>query len=145
MSKIAKERYASVYASLVRSDEVRMKDAAKKRGTTPSEYVREAIIARLDAEDRELADERETLLEKRLKKMEDRLAALMARTAIDAGMIFQIVQANMNPETKDEDLLWAHNLAVKRLKKKLAGQAAEIKELAKAVEEKPESKADSGD
>lgn len=141
MPKIAKERYASVYASLVKTDETRMKDAAKKRGLKPSEFMREAILAHLDAEDREAADERETLLEKRLKKMEDRLAALMARTAIDAGMIFQIMQANMNPETKDEDLMYAHSLAVKRLKKKLQGQAAEIKELAKASD----SKADSDD
>lgn len=136
MPKIAKERYASVYASLVKTDEARMKDAAKKRGITSSEFVREAILLHLDAGDREAADERETLLERRLKKMEDRLAALMARAAIDTGMIFQILQANMNPETKDEDLLWAHSLAVKRLKKKLQGQAAEVKELAKAVEDK---------
>ena len=139
MSKIAKERYASVYASLVKSDETRMKDAAKKRGLKPSEFMREAILAHLDAGDLEAADERESSLEKRLKKMEDRLAGLMARTAIDTGMIFQIVQANMNPDTKDEDLLWAHNLAVKRLKKKLQGQAAEVKELAKADETKSES------
>lgn len=132
MSKIAKERYASVYASLVRSDEARMKDAAKKRGITSSEFVREAILAHLDAGDREASEARDSLLEKRLKKMEDRLAGLMARTAIDTGMIFQIVQANMNPETKEEDLLWAHSLAVKRLKKKLQGQAAEVQELAKA-------------
>ena len=134
MAKIATGRYATVYGRLVRSDETRLQDAAKRKGVKPSAYVREAILAFLDVEDKELADERETLLEKRLKKMEDRLAALMARTAIDTGMIFQIMQANMNPETKDEDLIYAHSLAVKRLKKKLQGQAAEVKELAKASE-----------
>lgn len=139
MAKLATGRYATVYGRLVRSDETRLQDAARKRGIKPSAYVREAILAFLDAEDKEAADERETLLEKRLKKMEDRLAALMARTAIDTGMIFQIVQANMNPETKDEDLLWAHNHAVKRLKRKLQGQAAEVKDLAKAVENKAET------
>ena len=139
MAKLATGRYATVYGRLVRSDESRLQDAARKKGVKPSAYVREAILAYLDAEDREAADERETLLEKRLKKMEDRLAALMARTAIDTGMIFQIMQANMNPETKDEDLLYAHSLAIKRLKKKLAGQAAEVKELAKASETTKES------
>lgn len=139
MPKIATGRYATVYGRLVRSDEIRLQDAAKKRGIKPSAFVREAILAYLDAGDLEAADERESSLEKRLKKMEDRLAGLMARTAIDTGMIFQIVQANMNPETKDEDLLWAHSLAVKRLKKKLQGQAAEVKELAKADETKSEA------
>ena len=143
MAKIASGRYATVYGRLVRSDEARLQDAAKRKGIKPSAYVREALLAYLDAEDREAADERESKLEKRLKKMEDRLAGLMARAAIDTGMIFQIVQANMNPETKEEDLLWAHSLAVKRLKKKLAGQAAEIKELAKVEESKSDSKADS--
>ncbi len=138
MSKIATGRYATVYGRLVRSDEIRLQDAAKKKGIKPSAFVREAILAYLDAGDLEVAEERESSLEKRLKKMEDRLAGLMARTAIDTGMIFQIVQANMNPETKDEDLLWAHSLAVKRLKKKLQGQAAEVKELAKADETKSE-------
>ena len=139
MPKISTGRYATVYGRLVRSDEIRLQDAAKKKVIKPSAFVREAILAYLDAGDLEAVDERESSLEKRLKKMEDRLAGLMARTAIDTGMIFQIVQANMNPETKDEDLLWAHSLAVKRLKKKLQGQAAEVKELAKADETKSEA------
>lgn len=125
-----KPTLVSIYGSLNPEDVQRLNQMAFAKGKAPSAIVREAVLLFLDGQETEAIDAREALVEKRLKRMEDRLAALLARTAIDAGMIFQILQANMNPETKSEDLMWAHNLAVKRLKTKLSGQNLAVKELA---------------
>ncbi len=124
-----KPTLVSIYGSLNPEDVQRLNKMAFAKGKAPSALVREAVLLFLDGQETEVIDAREALVEKRLKKMEDRLASLMARTAIDAGMIFQILQANMNPETKSEDLMWAHKLAVERLKSKLTGQNASVKEL----------------
>lgn len=117
---------------------------ASAKSKAPSAIVREAVLLYLDGQETEAIDARESLVDKRLKKMEDRLASLVARTAIDAGMIFQILQANMNPETKAEDLMWAHNLAVKRLKTKLSGNSLSVRDLAtEETDSKHESEDDS--
>jgi hypothetical protein len=71
--------------------------------------------------------------------MEDRMAALQARTAIDVGMIYHLLYKNMDPKTRDADIAWAYNGAVARLKKKLEGQAADVKESMKDSNEKHSS------
>jgi translation elongation factor EF-4 len=75
------------------------------------------------------SDQREGLLEKRLKKMENRLAALQARTAIDIGMVYHLIWRNMDKATRDDALAWAYNSTIARLKRKLPGKDAEIKEM----------------
>ena len=75
-------------------------------------------------------DNRETAVEKRIRKMEDRLAALQARTAIDVVMIYHLIFMNMNKQTRDEDIAWAYHRSVERLQKKLESHAKEIEEAA---------------
>lgn len=125
-----KPTLVSIYGSLNPQDVQRLNQTAMAKGMAPSAIVREAVLLYLDGIETKEIDARESLVEKRLKKMEERLASLLARTAIDAGMIFQILQSHMNPETKAEDLMWVHNLAVKRLKTKLSGQNLSVKDLA---------------
>lgn len=137
-----KPTLVSIYGSISPEDVQRLNGLAIAKGKAPSAVVREAVLLYLDGQETEVIDARESLVEKRLKKMEDRLASLVARTAIDAGMIFQILQANMNPETKADDLMWAHNLAVSRLKKKLSGNSLTVKDLAT---EETDSKQESND
>jgi len=105
------------------------------KGKKRSELAREAVGWYLDNQDKLAADSRETLLEKRMKRMEDRLASLMARTAIDVGTIlclmYRTIDQNMSDKERDETFLWAYNTAVGRLKKKLEGQAADVQEVIK--------------
>ena len=139
-----KPTLVSIYGSLNPEDVQRLNQMASAKSKAPSAIVREAVLLYLDGQETEAIDARESLVDKRLKKMEDRLASLVARTAIDAGMIFQILQANMNPETKAEDLMWAHNLAVKRLKTKLSGNSLSVRDLAtEETDSKHESEDDS--
>jgi hypothetical protein len=114
---------------------VRFDSLCRAKGKKRSELAREAVGWYLDNQEKLIADSRETLLEKRMRKMEERLAALMARTAIDVGTIFSLmyrnIDQNKSDKERDEMMAWAYNTAVKRLKKKLEGQAAEVREAIK--------------
>jgi hypothetical protein len=95
---------------------------------TIAELAREAICFYLDHKDQSKNLEKDSFLEQRMKKMENRMAGLQARIAIDVGMIYHLLYRNMDPAKRDADIAWAYNGAVARLKKKLEGQASEVKE-----------------
>jgi predicted DNA-binding protein len=115
---------------LAAENHLRFDELCRMRGKTRTEVAREALMLFLDYEDKVRVDSSETLLEKRIRKMEDRLAALQARTAIDVGMIYHLIFMNMNKQTRDEDIAWAYHKAVERLKKKLQSYTKEIEEAA---------------
>ncbi len=119
MAKTTTNRLTTVSTSLVPEE---------AKSLTVSELCREGMQWYLANHERQAADSRETLLEKRMRKMEERMAALQARTAIDVGMIYMIMYRNMDNGERDQVVAWAYNNSVARLKKKLEGQAAEIKE-----------------
>jgi len=73
-------------------------------------------------QDKLAADSRGTLLEKRMGRMEDRMASLLARIGIDVGIGFHLMFRNMDPKTRQDALAWAYNSSVERLKKKLKGR-----------------------
>jgi hypothetical protein len=101
------------------------------QGKSRSEMGRTAINWYIEHHDKLAADKRESILERRMKKMEDRLAALHARTAIDVGLIYHLIWRNMDKNTRSDALAWAYNSTIARLKRKLVGKDAEIKELVK--------------
>jgi metal-responsive CopG/Arc/MetJ family transcriptional regulator len=109
-------------------DHVEFDGICRVKGKKRSELAREAVTWYLENHEKQAADSRETLLEKRMRKMEERMAALQARTAIDVGMIYMIMYRNMDHEERDQVVVWAYNNSIARLKKKLEGQAAEVKE-----------------
>jgi hypothetical protein len=119
----------------------RFDELSRARGKTRTEVAREALLLFLDHEDKLREDSRESVLEKRMRKMEDRMASLMVRTAIDVGMVFNLMYRNMDPENRADAIAWAYNGAVERLKKKLEGQAAELKDIVKEPDAKDSSKA----
>ena len=110
-------------------DHMRLDSLCKVKGKKRTELTREAVVWYLDNQEKIGIDSRETLLEKRIKKMEERLAALQARCAIDIGMVYQLLYLNMSKETRDADIAWAYQVSIKRLKKKLQGHTKEIEEV----------------
>ena len=113
---------------------LRFDELCRMRGKTRTEVAREALMLFLDYEDKLRVDSSETLLEKRIRKMEERLAALQARTAIDVGMIYHLIFMNMNKESRDDDIAWAYHKSVERLKKRLQSHTKEIEEAASKSE-----------
>ena len=128
MARTMTNRLTTVSTSLVAEEAKRIKELAQAKKLSISELCREGMQWYLANHEKQAADSRETLLEKRMRKMEERMAALQARTAIDVGMVFHIMYRNMEHDKRDDVVAWAYNSAVARLKKKLEGQAAEVKE-----------------
>lgn len=111
-------------------EHLRFQKALVKRDLTIGQLTRDAITFYLDKLDEGALDERERLLERRIKKMEDRLSGLMARANIDVGVILTLMYARMKKETRDEELKMARNKSAQRLNKniELLEQEAQQKE-----------------
>jgi len=76
---------------LAGTDLERFRRMAKAKGLTQAELMREALRAYMDWQEAGDVLARESLIEKRLKRMEDRLAALLARIGMDVGWVFSFL------------------------------------------------------
>lgn len=113
---------------LVDEDNTRFMRAVISSRTTVSQLARDAIRFYLDQLDAGLIAERENKLEVRIKKMEDRLAGLLARANIDVGVIINLMYARMNSQTREEEIKVAHSKSAQRLRRK-AQVIEDLKEL----------------
>lgn len=113
-------------------DQTRLDELCKIEGKKRPELVREAVTWYLDNKDRLAEDMRHSKLEKRLKRMEDRLSGLLAKANLDLGTLVQIMYIKMSgtQQEKGDVFKKARGLAVKRLKQKLQ-EDAELQELYK--------------
>lgn len=95
-----------------------------------SQMARALILEAMKHRKHEVSQEAETVLDKRLKKMEDRLAKLMARTLIDVGMLNQVFYKRADKASRDE--LWedARKAALVRLQHKRKGGDEDATEIA---------------
>jgi hypothetical protein len=118
-----------VYATLSPNDLEKLKDFAKAKKKKLAAMAREAIEWYLTYQIKIDKDAKETALEKRLKRMEDRIAAIHSRTAIDVGAIYSVMWQNSNFATRDEQFTRAKKYAVDKLQRSLNGDGKDIKEL----------------
>ena len=126
---------------LAESEHLKFGEFSKVKGKTKTAIAREALLWYLSNYEKLTNDSRESLLERRIRKMEERIAALQARTAIDVGMIYHLIYRNMDVTRRDDVIAWAYNSSVQRLRKKLIGEAADIKELMQKGNDQVSSKA----
>ena len=131
MPKIA-PRTPVINIRLTEGDQEKLDAICKVEKRSRPEVVRRAVTDYLDRLEREQIDARETKLERRIKKMEDRIAGLLARGNIDVGVILAIMRNNMPAATRDEDIKKAHRTSVMRLRKKLETEGEGLKELYQA-------------
>lgn len=129
MSK--KRNYLGLNVGLAEPERKKLDHLHRTTGKTKSEIAREAIRFYLDNYERLQTEEKETPLERRLKKMEDRLAALMARTAIDVGTVYTLLWHRSDGEDRKDLFNACYTQAIDRLKKKLTGLDAEVKDIMK--------------
>lgn len=94
------------------------------------QVAREAILWYMEQQDKIVQDSRESKLEARMRKMENRMAALISRGNIDTGVILEIIYSNMPVEDKEAVLKKCHKRAAMRLKGKIA-EVEDIEELFK--------------
>lgn len=122
-----------IFIRLHPEDQARLDLKCKSEGRKRPEIIRKALTEYLDRIEKGETDQRESKLEKRLKKMEDRLAGLLARGNIDIGVILDIIYRNMPEDRRDELLKTAHKKSVTRLRRKLELEGEGLKEMYQSV------------
>ncbi|MGH2507823.1 MAG: hypothetical protein ACRDHZ_10550 [Ktedonobacteraceae bacterium] len=115
---------------LTAADQLRFDNYCGSFGKTKTELAREAVRYWLEHQDKKIVDKRETMLEARMKKMEDRLASIVMRATIDVGVIYQAIYHNYGKEAEKAFPAF-YNHTVKRLqsKRKDAGEKAMVTKL----------------
>lgn len=112
-------------------DQQRFDQVVASQKRPAAEVARVAIRHYLDYCDSLPAERQESKIERRLKRLEDRMAGLLARLGIDVGIIYQFLWIQSNPETRAE----LFNKCFKASKDRLAGKLDviedEFKELLK--------------
>jgi len=122
------KRTTPIEIRLVPDDRKRFDQLCAGSGRTRTQIAREAIIWYMDQQDKIIQDSRESKLEARIRKMENRMAALISRGNIDTGVLLEIIYANMPVEDKETVLKKCHKRAAMRLKGKIA-EVEDIEEL----------------
>lgn len=133
-----------VHTRLSPVDMERLKNVARGQSRSHSEIVREAVRRYLDQCDEEVIEFQETKIERRLKRLEDRLASLLARLGMDIGIVYNFLWHQSDPETRRQLFDKCYKDARARLANKLDVIEDDFKELLKEKvlsEEKTELKA----
>lgn len=157
---MALKRTPSIEIKLAPSDWMQFDLACRLNGKTRGEMARFAIQHFLASQNNEATEAKESPLEQRLKRIEDRLAALTAkstfdtnkrldvltdrltrfavRTALDIGMVYMMMFKLMNKETRNQTVEWAAVGSFERLQQKLKHPEANVHQAMHWLEE-PES------
>ena len=106
-----------ITTNLLSKDAIRLDQVAREKGSSRAQIVRSAILFYLDHHEAKALDERESKLEGRLKRMEDRLASMMMRSNIDIGVVYNAIYYNMGANA-DKAFAAFYSQSVKRLQSK---------------------------
>lgn len=123
----------TIATKLTESDYDRFDRLCRMDQRTKTEVAREALRFYLDHRDSQILDERESAVEKRIKKMEDRIAKLIVKVGLDVGTLHQLFWSRSDPEGRDELFTECYISAVKRLQNKLSNQEDELAGKAKNI------------
>lgn len=113
-----------VHSRLSEVDYQRFKEQVVSQKISESQLVREAIRRYLDYADRQAIDHGESKIERRLKRMEDRLASLLARLGLDIGIVYQFLWHQSDPDTRTQ----LFNMCYKDSKNRLSGKMDKIED-----------------
>lgn len=116
-----RKQVTTIYTSLTAEDSHQFDAIVRMKGLTRTEVAREALRYYIAHQEELEEEQRDSKLERRLKKIEDRLAGIMARVGIDVGVIYTLMWRNMPPDRREDQLKSAYTQAVDRLKKKAPG------------------------
>jgi len=153
------KRTPNIQVRLAPTDHVRLDLCCRLEGKNRNELARTALLFYLDKHDSEELKNFESPIAERLKKIEDRLAAVLAkssfdnnkrldaltnrlsklnaRIAIDTGLTYMIMYRMMDKTTRKEVVEWAATGALTRLEDKLKHPDTDIQQLMHWLEEEP--------
>jgi hypothetical protein len=90
---------------------------ASEKKISQAQLIRDAVLEYLEKQEQAAEDIQESKLDARLKKLEDRLAAMLMRNSIDVGVIYNAIYYNMGANA-DKAFTAFYSQAVKRLQAK---------------------------
>lgn len=104
-------------------------------GKTKTEIAREAITRYVESYENQVNEERDTVLEQRLKKMEDRMAGIMVKLGIEICSMNHLFWTRTEPEVRKRLFQECYAAGVKRFKNKLKDNEERLREQAKGRRE----------
>jgi len=126
-------RRPTVDTKLSEADFIRFEQLCRLENKTKTQLAREAIRFYMDNRENEILDQRESAVEKRIKKMEDRIAKLIVKVGLDVGTLHQLFWSRADSDGRDELFTKCYISAVKRLQNKLNKQEDELADKAKRI------------
>lgn len=157
------KRTPSIQIRLAPNDQIKFDLCCRLSGKNRNELARQAILYYMDRRDSDETQVAETPYAERLKKVEDRVAAILAkssyennkrldaltnrlskmnaRIAIDIGLVYMIMYRMMNKETRREVVEWAASSVLTRLEDKFKHPDTDIQQLMNWLEEEPSNHA----
>jgi hypothetical protein len=97
------------------------------QGKTRTALARDAILWYLQHHEQLQNAEIESVLDKRLNKIENRLAGLLVRLGLDVGTIYSVMWSRSDPYSRKELFQDCYTQAVRRLRKKLTQDQEELR------------------
>ncbi|HEY9753554.1 MAG TPA: hypothetical protein V6C97_00180 [Oculatellaceae cyanobacterium] len=153
------KRTPPIQIRLAAADHTRFDLCCRLEGKNRNELARKALLFYLEKHESDELKTFESPMAERLKKVEDRLAAIMAksnfdtnkrldaltnrlsslsaRIALDTGSTFMLMFRLLNKETREQVVTWASTNAFKRLELKLKHPEVNMQELMHWLEEEP--------
>lgn len=99
----------------------------RSEGKTRSEMAREALRWFMANYQRARQEKIETPLERRLRKMEDRIAALLVRNGLDIGTMYALMWSRTDEATRKALFKEMRVRAIKRMKEQLTPEEQDLK------------------
>ena len=125
------KRRPTVSTKLNHSDFSELEKICRLDDKTKTEVVREAILSYLKQRADGTVNERESFLEERIHKMENRIASIMVKIGLDIGTVHQYIWLTTDKEVRQKLFDACRTSAVDRMRKKLSPKEIELKDSAK--------------
>lgn len=120
-------RTPTIATKLVASDHVKFEQLCRMEGKTKTEIARKAILEYMERQEKGIADERESKLEARLRKMEDRLAGILVKLGIGIFKMDHLFWLRSDKEIRRDLFKECYVAGVRRMREKLSKQEEELR------------------
>lgn len=122
-----KEKFAKIDTRLAPVDYRRFKALSDELHVSGAELARAAILRYMDSKQTRDEEQRDSKLEHRLKKIEDRYAGLIVRIGVDVGTMMALLSSQIEPAKRRQIMDSAYRASVERFRRKLVGVEGEFK------------------
>ena len=114
------KRTPTIATKLNRADHSKFEEYCRTVGRTKTEVAREAILDYIKGKEVEKRNVEETLLEQRLKRMEDRIAALLVKVGLGVYGLEHLFWSRTDEARRKQLFQECHKSGIEKMKNKLA-------------------------